>query len=200
MSFELVLSTVVAWSAQVFVLVAAAACIAITIAHPKGRLLFWQGVLLLAVVIPIVEPWKPAAPILLVAPTYGYGIVVGAAAAPAPSPLVSWRREDWLLILAIGAALRLIWIATGFARLRAYRMRARQLTDLPLPFVSALWFKSGARWYASEDVPGPVTYGWLRPSILLPTRVLALPAALREPIACHELLHVKRLDWLFVLA
>jgi TonB family protein len=195
MNLALVLNTLIAWSAQVFVLVAAAACIAITIAHPKGRLLFWQGVLLLAVVIPIVEPWKPAAPILVIPPTYGYGIIIGAAAAPAPSPQIPWRREDSLLIIAIGAALRLIWIAAGFARLRAYRIRARRLTDLPLPFVS-----DAARWYASEDVPGPVTYGWLRPSILLPSRVLALPAALREPIACHELLHVNRGDWLFVLA
>ncbi len=45
-----------------------------------------------------------------------------------------------------------------------------------------------------------MTYGWLRPSILLPTRVLALPPALREPIACHELIHVNRRDWLFVIA
>ena len=56
------------------------------------------------------------------------------------------------------------------------------------------------RWYASATVPGPVTYGWRRPSILLPERVLELPSKLREAIACHELIHVRRGDWLLVLA
>ncbi len=47
----------------------------------------------------------------------------------------------------------------------------------------------------------PVTFGWLRPSILLPSRVCELPADLREAIACHELVHVRRGDGLlFVLA
>ena len=56
------------------------------------------------------------------------------------------------------------------------------------------------RWYLSDGIPGPVTYGWLRPSILLPRRVQVLDAPLREAIACHELVHVRRGDWLFVLA
>jgi TonB family protein len=34
----------------------------------------------------------------------------------------------------------------------------------------------------------------------LPERVLELPYKLREAIACHELIHVRRGDWLFVLA
>ena len=56
------------------------------------------------------------------------------------------------------------------------------------------------RWYVSDTISGPVTFGWLRPAILLPTRVCELPADLREAIACHELVHVRRGDWLFVLA
>jgi TonB family protein len=194
MNLQLFLTTLLSWSAQIFVLVAVAACVAITIRHPKGRLLFWQGILLLAVLIPIVEPWRPADVPLTVAPAVVHvgQEILSPASVPVPQDL--WRREYWLLILAAGAALRLIWIAAGFARLRAYRKHARPLTEFPLPFVA-----DAARWYESENLPGPVTYGWLRPSILLPSRVLALPAALREPIACHELLHVNRRDWLFVL-
>ena len=45
-----------------------------------------------------------------------------------------------------------------------------------------------------------MTFGWLRPSILLPSRVNDLPIELRDAVACHELIHVERRDWLFVLA
>ncbi len=97
-------------------------------------------------------------------------------------------------MIALGAAAKLLWIGAGFLRLRRYRRQARTL-PAPVPFSSPV-----VRWYASATVPGPVTYGWRRPSILLPERVLELPSKLREAIACHELIHVRRGDWLFVLA
>ena len=106
-----------------------------------------------------------------------------------------WRPEYWLPLIGAGAGLRMVWIATGFFRLRGYRKTATFLIEPPFRFDS-----SSARWYVSDNVPGPVTYGWRRPSILLPARVMQLPSALREAIACHELIHVHRRDWLFVLA
>jgi beta-lactamase regulating signal transducer with metallopeptidase domain len=45
-----------------------------------------------------------------------------------------------------------------------------------------------------------VTFGFWRPAILLPERVMTLPAPSRDAIAWHELLHVLRGDWLFVMA
>jgi TonB family protein len=189
------LDTLLAWSGQIFILVAVAAFAAITITHPKARLLFWQGILLLAILIPAIEPRTPT-PIYL--PSFSISTQPLSFQAAYPSVATTqfrWQQQDWLLIIAAGMALRLIWIAAGFLRLRAYRKQARVLSTPPLPFVSG-----AASWYESENVPGPVTYGWLRPSILLPTRVLALPPALREPIACHELIHVNRRDWLFVIA
>ena len=54
-------------------------------------------------------------------------------------------------------------------------------------------------WFVSEAVSSPVTFGWTTASILLPARVMELPADLKEAIACHELIHVQRRDWLFVL-
>ena len=44
-----------------------------------------------------------------------------------------------------------------------------------------------------------MTFGFLNPSILLPARVVELDPDLREAIAHHELAHVRRRDWLFVL-
>lgn len=52
----------------------------------------------------------------------------------------------------------------------------------------------------SEDVTGPVTFGWRSPVILLPSNFPALEAGMRDAILCHELMHVERRDWLFTVA
>ena len=52
-----------------------------------------------------------------------------------------------------------------------------------------------ANFRVSSDVPGPVTFGFLRPVIFLPESCV-----LNESIACHELVHVRRRDWLFTVA
>src|SRR5258708_594998 len=97
-------------------------------------------------------------------------------------------------MVAAGTVLGATWIAAAFVRLRRHGRAARALTLPPVPFESA-----HVRWYLSDTISGPVTFGWLRPAILLPTRVNEFPADLREAIACHELVHVRRRDWLFVL-
>jgi TonB family protein len=194
MSIPLLPLTLLAWSEQVFVLVAAGALAALAIANPKARLAMWQGLLLVLLLLPAVEPW--AVPRPLVAPT-GTAFIRSTASAPTPAPaaVFHWRPEYWLWLIAAGAALRLIWVAAGFLRLRRYRKQARQLAEPPLRFAS-----EAATWYASDSVSGPVTYGWRHPVILLPSKALELPPDLCEAIECHELIHVHRGDWLWVLA
>lgn len=193
-------SSLLAWSEQVFVLTAAGALAALTITHPKARLLLWQGLLLLMLLLPLVEPWKT--PPVEVSST---AVVIAGAgpSVPIAAPVtpkfqwrsLHWRAEDWLWLIGAGAALRLLWVGAGFFRLRRYRRQARLLAEPPLRFASDV-----ASWYASDSVPGPVTYGWRRPVILLPARTLELPGDLIEAIECHELIHVHRGDWLWVLA
>ncbi len=186
------LTILITWSEQVFVLTAAAALAALTLAHAKARLRMWQGLLVVLLPLPAIEPWNtPPVEVDSAAASSG----VTAASPLAALPRAHWRPEYWLWAIAAGAVLRLLWVAAGFLRLRRYRQQARPLAKPPLPFTL-----DAARWFASDSVPGPVTYGWRRPVILLPARVLALPADLREAIECHELIHVRRGDWLFVLA
>ena len=52
----------------------------------------------------------------------------------------------------------------------------------------------------SDAISSPVTFGFLRPVILLPANFSELDAAVQEAILCHEILHVRRRDWLFTLA
>ncbi len=193
MTASLFLDNLIAWSAQVAVLVAVGALAAMTLTHPRARLIFWQGILAIALLLPAVEPWRQ--PLTMdVAP-----VAIAASAAPvvvadAPAFRFVWKREYFLLLIASGAALRLLWIGAGLVRLRRHRLDARMLTIPPVPFSNPR-----VRWFVSNTVGGPVTFGFLNPSILLPERVVELDADLREAIAHHELAHVRRRDWLFVL-
>jgi TonB family protein len=193
MTEALLLSNILAWSAQVALLVVVGSLAAMTLGHPQARLIFWQGILAIALLLPAVEPWRQPA-------VEDVGSVAFAANA-APVIMVhpasfhlAWRREYLLLVIGVGAALRFLWIGVGLVRLRRHRLDARMLTIPPVRFSNPR-----VRWFVSSTVGGPVTFGFLNPSILLPTRVAELPDDLREAIAHHELAHVRRRDWLFVL-
>jgi len=193
MTASLLLDNLLAWSGQVVVLVAVAALASMTLAHPRGRLIFWQGILAIALLLPALEPWHRP-------PTENMAAVsIATSAAPVivarPAGFrISWKREYFLVLIATGAALRFLWICAGLFRLRRHRLEARMLTIPPVRFSNPR-----VRWFVSNTVGGPVTFGFLNPSILLPARVVELDADLREAIAHHELEHVRRRDWLFVL-
>jgi TonB family protein len=193
MTASLLLDNLFAWSAQVAALVAVGALAAMTLSHPRARLIFWQGVLAISLLLPAVEPWhQPMQDDL-------GSVAIAASAAPVavvhqPASRFVWKREYLLLLLAAGAGLRLLWIGAGLFRLRRHRLDARMLTIPPVRFSNPR-----VRWFVSTTVGGPVTFGFLNPSILLPARVCELPDDLREAIAHHELAHVRRRDWLFVL-
>jgi TonB family protein len=191
----LLFGNLVSWSAQVAVLVGVAALAALTLKHPRARLLFWQGVLAIAVLLPVIQPWhRPPAPVEVrasgaFAPAY--------VMAPEPPSRQSsiWRWDYLLPVLAAGAAVRLMLLAIGIARLNRRRREAEPLMQSPIPFQPV-----NVRWYISHEVNGPATFGLMRPSILLPARFFELPRELREAIASHELIHVLRRDWLATIA
>jgi TonB family protein len=188
-----VIYNLLAWTVQAAVLALVAAMIGRLMPHPRGRLFFLQMVLLVGVVLPAVEPWsKPAAHSAgSVAIAMGPVTVLDGASSRFH---FQWEPEYLLWLAAAGAGVRLLWILVGFARLRAYRNSALRLDPPPVPFERGM-----VSWYVSETVTSPVTFGWTRASILLPARVMELPDDLKEAIACHELIHVERRDWLFVL-
>jgi TonB family protein len=183
-----------AWTVQASILAAAAAGIGRLMPHSRGRLFFLQMVLLVGLVLPAVEPWSKPAGHAAGAVTIATGPVTVLDGAPSRFHF-QWKPEYLLWLAAAGAGVRLLWILVGFARLRAYRNSALRLEHPPVPFECG-----NVSWYVSEIVTSPVTFGWTKASILLPARVMELPDDLREAIACHELIHVERRDWLFVLA
>jgi beta-lactamase regulating signal transducer with metallopeptidase domain len=44
-----------------------------------------------------------------------------------------------------------------------------------------------------------VAFGWHRPVVLLPESVASLPLDAQRAVVCHELLHIARRDWAWML-
>ncbi len=59
--------------------------------------------------------------------------------------------------------------------------------------------QADALFCVSEEATGPVMLGWLAPVVLLPVSFLDMDEEAQCGIACHELLHVRRGDWLVTL-
>ena len=192
------LGNLAAWSAQAAILIAAASLTAwaFRLRAPRVRLAWWQIVLALCVLLPAVEPWR-AAQVASIALSSSAARPTAAAHA---SPLLPWPLV-FLTILAGGCVARVLWLAVGFGRLRRWRRTAGDWTQLP-PYLAGLRAALAPRtaFRLSSSISGPVTFGLRHPVVLLPSRFVALPADAQEAIVCHELLHVRRRDWLLTIA
>ncbi|HEY6390348.1 MAG TPA: TonB family protein, partial [Bryobacteraceae bacterium] len=103
-----------------------------------------------------------------------------------------------LFLIGTGVLVRAGMLGLGFWRIRRYRHTS---TLVPGAFEN-LQRRLGvaADFYISSDVPGPVTFGFFRPAIFMPAIFIQESCARNESIACHELVHVRRRDWLFTVA
>jgi TonB family protein len=185
------MNNVLLWIVQSAAVIAVAAVLAwlLRSIRPAARLAFWQITLAAAILLPVLQPWQSeVVTAIRFAPVH-----VAAAAPPAPapprSPIPSF--ETFLeAAIVLGILARLTRLAIGLARLRQYRLRAT-----PFPATS-----DDALILVSKDISSPVTFGFLTPIILVPTSFAALSPELQDPILRHELIHVRRKDWLFALA
>jgi TonB family protein len=167
---------------------------------PRVRLAYWQALLAAILVLPLVQP-RPETFAGFAEEIWAGGPWLSRVAAPALAgrsagmPLSSL----FLLVLALGAAARLAWLALGLRTLRAWRRDAVP-ADLGAE-VTAMQAQLGvrARFLISDRVSSPVTFGWRRATVLLPAGFSGLAPAARRSIACHELLHVRRGDWISAL-
>jgi len=187
-----------AWSAQSAILIVAAGAAAwlFRLRMPRVRLAYWQALLALCILLPAVEPWRPA-------PEARVEIVMGAPHAIATghvAPLALPWRGALLAILVLGCAIRLGWLAAGLDQLRRLRRASQSLA--PPPHLEKLRgaLAPRAEFATGPAVTGPVTFGLRRPLIVLPGSFAGLPEAAQEAVACHELLHVRRHDWVVTVA
>ena len=129
--------------------------------------------------------------------------LVGMATDGAPDNLLGWLQAQlwWIVgfwavcatVLSLRMALGLLWIR---------RTGRSERTDAPLQAaVSDLARSFGVQRTVAlrvvEKLASPVTAGWLRPVILIPAAlVTGMPHELLNALLAHEMVHVRRLDYL----
>jgi bla regulator protein BlaR1 len=175
---------------------------------------------LLALVImafaPIVLPaWHVEAPALLSAsaePAAAAQPLVTPSAAPhastsavatMPAPATLSPLAAATALYAVPAAILLFLTALALVRLVTLQARADVLVDSH--WLSALaraqrrmGFKHGTALLTSDDLASPISWGLIRPVILLNSRAVEASAE-AEAIIAHELAHVARMDWIKLL-
>ncbi|QDH79263.1 M48 family metalloprotease [Echinicola soli] len=104
----------------------------------------------------------------------------------------------WLL----GALFYIFKLSGGLLDLRSLNKKHRQSVPDPLikkvnGMIAAMGFYRGVKVLKSELIHVPVTYGFLKPVILIPAGLLfCTPPRQLEAIIAHELAHIKRYDYL----
>jgi TonB family protein len=195
------LSNVAAYSIQLAVLVIAALAIvhAVRLRAPLASLRFWQAIFTASLVLPLVQPRTGVDAIMMSSTT------LAPLVATAPLDAFGVSGSDvaqWMVLVALaGIAIRVLWLGIGFARLRGITSRAscdRSLDPLLRELTAAL--QTDATIAISDAVESPATVGVRRPLILLPRRILDLPPAVQRAVIAHELVHVRRGDWLHTIA
>ena len=165
------------------------------------RYAYWRLVLAGALVAPLVLSHPPSSP----APLASLAAVAPAATTITPdlgmSAAVPRASEGWLTlllaILACGTLVRLLWVMAGVIRLRALKRSGTPIID---PAYDEIQQRLGTRAeLRSAHVSQPVTFGIRRPVVLLPVTLDACAASIRRAAVTHELIHVHRRDWLFVI-
>ena len=196
------LANLLAWSAQVLCLAALGALLPVLLRMeaPGVRHAYYRVLLALCLALPWLQGRHDTVP--------GGGAVVTdsmtasavAVTAGAPGEAAS-TGFPWLTVVAIvllaGTLARLTWIAVGLWRLRRLRSAGYEAQG-ERTWVEAL---VGAR-AEIRYVPGlkqPVTFGALRPVVLLPETLRSQSVQFARSVLCHELLHVRRRDWVWLL-
>jgi len=195
MNVSLWVDNLAAYSLQVLLLVVVAGVLprAFRLRAPRVMLAYWQGVLMLCLLLPALQPWRSESSVPLHTDSAtASGIAMAAAVNHPAFP----TRDALAAALAAGFAARLLWLALGLYRLGLHRRAARPLLSVS-PVIEEMQCRIGVRpaLYLSIELGSPVTFGLIRPAILFPDRFQRMEASMQKGIACHELLHVRRRDW-----
>jgi TonB family protein len=176
----------------------ASACMRID--APGVRYAYWRAVLLLCLALPWLQGRRevvraPGAEQAIGATT---GSVSVATSLAAVEPVAAWLPVAGTVLLA-GIALRLAWLTWSVARLR--RMGRHGNTASPCVEFDDLQTVLGtvADVRYTTRVRQPVTFGVRHAVVLLPEGLRHAPAHIRTAVLCHELLHVQRRDWIWLV-
>ncbi|MET1083956.1 MAG: M56 family metallopeptidase, partial [Burkholderiales bacterium] len=204
MTASIWLRDVFSYGLQLTLIIATGAALAIAfrLREPRVTLAYWRTLLTACLVLPLCQPWLTAETLVA-----GTTLVLPGEAAAGKAqevPLTVVTSAPWplaslvLMVLATGIAMRLLWLGLGVWTLARLRRTAAPFVPLPDAFSRAeerIGVRAGL--YVSERIAGPVTFGLMDPVVIVPPSVVPMGFHVHEAIAYHELLHVRRRDWLF---
>jgi TonB family protein len=209
-----VLDNLARWNLQIVLLTVVAAVVLhlLKVTAPVIRHAFWRMVLLVCLALPLVQPWRSTT---IELPPQGMGASVQVPLSGEPmqtslnfgssfaATVSGHMRTNWVsyagLVLACGVVLRLAWLLIGIYRLQKLRRAgALAVTAGGYEELAAL-IEAGAEIRRVERLGQPVTFGVLKPAVLLPASFSALPVGVQRAVLAHELWHVRRRDWAWVL-
>ncbi len=177
------------------------------------------GMLIAAVLAPAVPHWTATPPVWFALPASKSVAAVERRPGPvAESPVSNPPRQDvashrvpiraswtgiWdrvanrvsvvLLVWSLGAAILLVRLLIGLNQLRRLRIDSRVWIDDAL--LTRLGSNDRVLLLENETVDTPVTWGIVRPVILVPAFFRHLPVDQRMQVLCHELGHIQARDF-----
>ncbi|HWI20188.1 MAG TPA: M56 family metallopeptidase [Vicinamibacterales bacterium] len=181
-------------------IVAVAAAAALRVRLPRAALRYWQAILAAALLLPFLQPAPGASSIPMFTASAGTATVVHTAREAFFDGVNGGAMTAAFIVLALGAMLRLLWLALGLWRVR-WLVANAHADDVITPAMHELQQQLGtnATILISDDLEGPATVGVRRPVVLVPRSVLAMSEAVQLAIVSHELVHVRRRDWLHTI-
>ena len=172
------------------------------IRSPRARLAYWRALLLACLLLPALQPWVPQTP-----PAGGRGDG-GDRAGEGGAGWRGCRLGHSRRISGLGAhppagpvccrhsRARAVGSLAGLVTLARLRRRAKRLDPRPASVVDAIGLaRADAEFRVAATPTRPVTFGVLRPVVVVPSDFATFPEDEQKAVACHELVHVRRRDW-----
>ncbi len=163
---------------------------------------YWCLLLALCLLSPLLQPWhsQELAPQSSLVQEAELLPILASGVLGSPIHRAFFLERAVALVLVSGVVARLLWLLVGLFRFRSYRLRAQVFTSMSVPLQKLhRRLAEGSRMYLSDEIKGPVTFGVFRPAVIFPSEFGQMEKRLQIPVICHELLHVRRRDWLFHL-
>lgn len=176
------------------------------IRDPRVSLAYWRTLLAVCLLLPFCQPWQVITGTMTTVVSVrqstadGGGPELAEVGVTAPQQRSISIERIALIALVTGVAARGAWLVMGAWVLGRIRREATPLEPLPEAMTLAQERVGvNARMYLSTRIAGPITFGLLRPIVVFPPGVTAMDCSVQHAITCHELIHVRRRDWLFQL-
>src|ERR1051326_795105 len=121
MTAMLSLQNVLAWAAQVSVLIGIGALLPqlLRIRHPRWHLAYCQALLLACLALPVVQPWRHSDDLGGTTAQHGLAAAAFSSTGAPAAGAVEWPRMlAWIIVAATAA--RLCWFVAGLWRVRRY--------------------------------------------------------------------------------